>query len=297
MNVIHKIKRRLIRTLNLGNHRALRAYKRLLKNNDCYGISPELYNGKELIASLTTYGDRISSVHIAIESLLQQTLKPNRIILWLSKDEFNDENLPETIKAMCKRGLEVKYCEDYKSYKKLLPSLMAYPDATIITFDDDIVYPTDLIEQLYNTHLQYPQDIICARCHKITFDDNGNIAPYKTWEWEAEATTADSTTFPTGGAGCLYPSGCFHKDVTDYDKIKHLSPYADDVWFKFMTLLNNRNSRRGYKYNDFEAKFYYFNFTTDRLMLYNYEQDGNDKQIKNMLEAYPEALSLLKCRH
>lgn len=294
MKLIEKITQRLERALNLDNRRFVKAYNRLLKTSNNIGITSEPYSDKELIVSLTTYGKRIGSAHMAIESLLQQTMKPNRIILWLSKDEFNDDRLPDAIKSQQDRGLEVRYCDDYKSYKKLLPTLLANPDATVITFDDDIIYPADVIEQLYDTHLQYPEDIICTRCHKITFAPDGNINPYTTWEWETATPVADNKIFPTGGAGCLYPAGCFHKDVTDYEKIRHLCPHADDVWFKFMTLLNNRNCRRSYKYDNFKKTFYCFISSGDMLMNYNLEQNGNDIQIINMLEAYPEVMPLLK---
>ena len=43
-------------------------------------------NGKrkdEIVVSLTTYGNRIHEVYLTIESLLHQTVKPDRIILWL----------------------------------------------------------------------------------------------------------------------------------------------------------------------------------------------------------------------
>lgn len=37
----------------------------------------------EMIVSLTTYGKFINKVHITIESLLEQTVKPKKIILWV----------------------------------------------------------------------------------------------------------------------------------------------------------------------------------------------------------------------
>lgn len=50
------------------------------------GISKERYCQKEVIVSLTTYGKRLYDVYLAIESIMQQSMKPNRIVLWLGDE-------------------------------------------------------------------------------------------------------------------------------------------------------------------------------------------------------------------
>ena len=42
----------------------------------------------ELIVSLTSYPDRMYDIHYCIYSLLKQSLKPNKIILWLGEEQF-----------------------------------------------------------------------------------------------------------------------------------------------------------------------------------------------------------------
>lgn len=54
--------------------------------------------------SLTSYGDRVYSVCYVIYSILMQSVQPNRIILWLSEQEYNDENLPQSLKDLRSRG-------------------------------------------------------------------------------------------------------------------------------------------------------------------------------------------------
>ena len=41
------------------------------------GITEEKYGVNDLIVSLTSYGQRIHNVYLTIESIMQQTLKPN----------------------------------------------------------------------------------------------------------------------------------------------------------------------------------------------------------------------------
>lgn len=52
---------------------------------------------KKIIASLTTYGSRINSVDLTLKTILNQTKKADKIILWLAEDEFNFDNIPKVI--------------------------------------------------------------------------------------------------------------------------------------------------------------------------------------------------------
>lgn len=69
--------------------------------------------------SLTSYPKRINVVWITIETLLQQTVKPDEVILWLADSQFKEiEELPEELKVLQKRGLIIRFCDDLKSHKK-----------------------------------------------------------------------------------------------------------------------------------------------------------------------------------
>lgn len=81
------------------------------------GVTSERFCDHEVVVSLTSYGERIRYAYLAIESIMQGALKPNRIVLWLSDDE-KDKILPATLQLQIKRGLEVRYCPDIRSYTK-----------------------------------------------------------------------------------------------------------------------------------------------------------------------------------
>ena len=67
--------------------------------------------------------------------------------------------------------LEVRYCKDIRSYKKLIPALRSYPDDAIITIDDDAIYHIDLIEKLVNSYIKDPQFIYFNRGRRIHLQD------------------------------------------------------------------------------------------------------------------------------
>jgi len=94
-------------------------FKNLAFQTNQLGVSKK-EAGQKLIVSLTSYGKRVDDVFITIESLFQQSLKADKIILWLAEDEFTIDSIPPTLKMAMKRGLEVNFCKDLKSYKKLM---------------------------------------------------------------------------------------------------------------------------------------------------------------------------------
>lgn len=211
------------------------------------------YCNNEIIISLTTYGTRAYSVYLTITSLIHQTIKANKIILWLSETEFNDKSIPLTLKKLKEYGLEIHYCDDIKSYKKIIPTLSLYPKSDIITVDDDIIYPVDFIEKLISAHLNNPNKVCFTRGCKITFGKNGEILPYEKWK---NPTNAQSMlNIPTGVGGILYPENCFHHDVTKKNIFMDICPNADDLWLRMMCFINNIDTYYLECYSDFSHHF------------------------------------------
>lgn len=203
---------------------------------DHFGVLQDKREQK-LIVSLTSFGERINSVHIAIESLMRQSLMADEIILWLSEDEFSHKALPQVLKLQEKRGLTIRFTKDVGSYKKLVPALKSYPDALIVTTDDDFMYPLNHLDRLYKAWLKDPNHIHCCRAHFMGFSGEGDLLPYNEWENDLSYPEPSALVFPTGCAGILYFPGCFDTDVSDEKLFLELCPSADDIWFKYMSLL------------------------------------------------------------
>lgn len=249
------------------------------------GITEYKYCEHKIIVSLTTYGKRINDAAITIESIMEQTMKANRIILWL-EDSFKTRHLPVSLQILQKRGLEIKYCPDIKSYKKLIPALKEYPEDVIITVDDDLIYDYDLLEHLIVAYLQNPQNIYCHRMHKIKLDkSNKYILPYFKWEWESEDLEASNLVFPTGGGGILYPPHCFDEEVTNEKVFLDICKYADDIWFKAMALKKGTKAQRVFSR---KPNSYIINESVQDvgLITINGNNNMNDIQLKAVFSRY-----------
>jgi hypothetical protein len=238
----HKIKGDFVDVIEDRTKRliCIQSYKDSALTNQTSLISDEgiIVPKPELIVSLTTFGVRIKSVYITLESIARQTVKPHKVVLWLAEDEFTMHNIPVTLQRFINRGLEIRFCKDIKSYKKLIYSVRDFPNDLIITIDDDVIYDIEMIEELYNAHLKYPKAICCHRSHVIKSDSNGEFLPYNKWGKSKEIIEPSFLQFPTGVGGVLYFPGCFDDEFFIEERFKKIAPTGDDFWFKAMTWKN-----------------------------------------------------------
>lgn len=208
-----------------------------------YGITKEKRD-KKIIVSLTSYSKRIETLPLVLDRLLCQTVKPDYIILYLAKENFPDgeKELPERLLEMKLRGLDIRWCnEDIKSYKKIIPALVDFPDDIIITVDDDIYYDLDLVEKLINSYKKNPQAISALRVHRMLFNDEMELLPYSEWikDESAYVNSPRMDLFATTGAGTLFPPLSLGEEVMNIENFMKLCPNADDVWINFMRIMNN----------------------------------------------------------
>lgn len=239
----------------------------------------------EIIISLTTYSKRIEEVYLVIESIFNQTLKADKILLWLDEVEFNEETIPNILKNQRKRGLEIRYCENIKSYKKLIPTLKEYQNEIIITIDDDVIYPINFIEKMYKIHKKFPEVVLCNIGREIPIGDNKVELEYKNWKYSENIMKSKKNIVPIGAGGVLYPPRCFYKDIIDKEKFQKLAPLADDIWFKAMTLKNDVKSMVINEINEYLEEIIILEKGQD-IALYRKNIIENDKQIKEVFKEY-----------
>ena len=188
-----------------------------------------------VVVSLTSYKPRLGIVDITIRSIFNQSYLPEKIVLWINENEM--ELIPKRLKTLENDFFQVKETSLTTSHKKLIHTIEEFPQTAIITIDDDVIYPSNLVENLYKQHLEHPTHIIGNMVRKIGYE-NGEIAPYKHWSIVKDSALSDKN-LAIGGSGILYPPGALHKDVQDVKTFMQLAPRADDLWFKVMALKNN----------------------------------------------------------
>lgn len=303
-----------ISVLNFNNYESFNYYNNMLTNKGLKNInkrklSKEIENFNEIginlikrdekiIVSLTSFPDRIYDIHYCIYSLLKQKLKPDEVLLWLAEEQFpnKEEELPDDLLKLRNNGLTIKWCHDIRSYKKLIPALKEYPNDYIITVDDDIYYPENWLEDIWNQHNLNPNTIIASRARKIKLRDDGSIDDYDNWKIVDKGGETSFLNLPTGAGGTLYYPGALSAEVLNEPLFLELCPTGDDIWFWTMAVLNNTKiTITEPPMNDLT----YVNLARERGILdedtlwISNKNGMNDIQIKNMAKKFPDIFDII----
>lgn len=242
-----------------------------------------------VIISLTSFPARIDKVYLCINSLLRQSVRADKIVLWLADTQFpNGKGIPENLKRLAGENFEIRFCDDLRSYKKIFYSAQQFKNDIIITVDDDTLYPEDWLLNLINTYMKYPNCVCCYRAHKIVLK-SGKIAPYSEWIGLSPGETGpDVLLVPIGVGGVLYPPTFFDNVDFDFEKIKELCPTADDLWLKTLGILNGFKAVKVYPNS--KEWFTIASSQKQALVRTNVGNGINDISIRNLQEFYKFSL-------
>jgi hypothetical protein len=200
------------------------------------GMSMRPVAGNTVI-SLTSFPARLGKLHNCIRSLLSQNVQSATIVLYLTREECAHIQLPRKLLALQDLGLEIRFANiNVRSLNKIFHVLHDFPTHTIVTCDDDKIYPAGWLEGLLRAHSKYPRQIVCNRSRLIQFDDEGDLQPYRLWP-SGNAQSPSMSLLPLGVGGVLYPATALHETVWDTKLYERLCPTSDDLWLKVMAML------------------------------------------------------------
>jgi hypothetical protein len=238
--------------------------------------------GAPLIVSLTSFPARFAALPLTLKCLLTQSIRPDRTILWISESDVPSLT-PEILKFQS-LGLEIRTCAEMRSYAKIIPALQAFPDAFIVTADDDMYYWPRWLETLAQAFDPNVREVICHRAHRIRVSPAGLPLPYTEWEQNIGPAAGTAQIFPTGVGGVLYAPGILPRDTLDRETFMTLSPTADDIWLYYMAGIN------GATYRKIGRRHYIVTWPgTQKVSLRQTNVPaggGNDLQLKKMMEHY-----------
>ena len=190
---------------------------------------------QQVVVSMTSFPKAIPFAIKAIQSLLKMSVLPDKIVLYLTFSQFKDNSIPEDLEFLSKSNpiFEIRnYNKDIRSYRKLIPALNDFPEAIIVTVDDDVSYHKHMLRDLLELHEQIPDAVLAHRVKKIKPDQ-----PYRKWKkyrWYhflfQKIHNAPANLQP-GVGGVLYPPHSLKPDMLDADLFTKIAPTNDDLWF------------------------------------------------------------------
>lgn len=118
-----------------------------------------------VVISFTTIPSRIRNIEQMVYSVLDQTYKADRIILWvpdICEKEGVGYNIDGNLaKFFYDNNIELIECSrDWGPATKLIPTLFLEndPETALITLDDDVVYERHAVGELVEASIRYPRE-------------------------------------------------------------------------------------------------------------------------------------------
>ncbi|KAG4083689.1 hypothetical protein H8356DRAFT_1064608 [Neocallimastix lanati (nom. inval.)] len=239
LNILDKNKCLTIESLNIENEILSSINERIIEYIPEYK-SKSIERQKKLIVSITSYKQRFKKLHLVLESIFNNSLKPYKVILTIYKGDY--EYLTEEIMNMVnEKRLELIETEiDFKPHKKYFDVMKKYKDYAIITIDDDVIYTSDLIESMYKSYMKYPNCVHGRVVHKYQMIRGSNeIAPYR--KWKKRYTNEINPSYDllaVGIGGILYPPDILNiSDFNINEIFKCIT--ADDIYLKYLEIKKN----------------------------------------------------------
>ncbi len=251
----------------------------------------------EVVVSMTSFPQAIPYAIGAIRSILNGAVLPDKLILYLTFSQFGDAGIPDELQQLADGStvFEIRnYDRDIRSYRKLIPALSDFPEAIIVTVDDDVHYHPNMLRDLLAMHAIDPHAVWAHRAKLIKPGK-----PYKKWRkyrWYHFLTKRIHRcplNIQTGVGGVLYPPHALREDMLDVDLFTKLAPSTDDIWFWAAGVLNGfptipvpfgHNKPRGLKKpKELSLKTTNFKGGTDR----------NTMALNAIIARYPEIEALL----
>lgn len=186
-----------------------------------------------IVVSLTTIPSRIAGILPAVNSLLDQTVLPERIVLTVpdrSRREQMGYVVPDALRAHPR--VSIVSCEhDWGPATKLIPTLLGMadqPDVPILAVDDDNVYPRTFVETFQRFAAEMPDAALSMRGFRVP--------PSRRWRDRREfpGTSIDTPVrvdIVQGCGGILVRPRFFDPEVFEYANAPPEAFFVDDIWF------------------------------------------------------------------
>ena len=197
-------------------------------------------NASGVIVSLASYPQRFKVLPLVLKSLLTQSTLPDMIIVWL---DCSQEELPADLVRFSRAGVTFRFVPPgFRSHKKWYFAFQEFPDAVIVTVDDDIAYPAQTLASLLAARKRFPESVCALRCHTILKTKTGIVAPYCRWPGPLNHRLPSHQLVATGFGGVAYPPHVFNANPYAFQKEAFLkiAPSADDLWLKAMELISGK---------------------------------------------------------
>ncbi|MBF0406252.1 MAG: hypothetical protein HQM10_02775 [Candidatus Riflebacteria bacterium] len=233
------------------------------------------------ILSVTTIPERVEHFFSAIDCFLSQSVKPEKMIVWLCENYFSEADIEKIrIKFALPAWIELKRVIHLGPHTRVFYAVKKFPDYPIVVADDDMIFPIFWLENLLKKFKNEPEYIHAYYTKTISFDKNLALKPQH--EWLSDIHEPSHFHHLLLGVGTIFPPGSFHKDALDLEKIKALAPTSSDTWFTVMAILKGTKVKKMFP----ESQIFPIIPGTQKKSMWQINSKTIDKQIREIYDYY-----------
>ena len=217
----------------------------IIKYTDYEQYYEQYYNDNDndndnIIVSFTTIPSRINKIKGTLDSILNQDLKPRKIMINIPNYSIREKKGYKIPLFLQNNPLiEINRCIDYGPATKFIPAILKYrgTNQKIVVIDDDHIYPKQLLYIFNKFSNKYPNYAIGNRGWLIT----------KNLRWENtipifsnKINKLKRVGVLTGNCGYLIKPNMFNiNSLLNYNDAPEGCFYMDDIWINGQLSKNN----------------------------------------------------------
>ncbi|MEC5317847.1 glycosyltransferase [Brenneria populi subsp. brevivirga] len=188
--------------------------------------------------NITTTSSRTELCSATVWSLINQSVTPKNINIWVSKEPYLSDagisDIPEWVDELnkIKNIVRFKFTENTGPYRKVLPALRtANDDESIVYADDDVIYGRLWLENIINIYHKYnKENIVASRVRLIKNNFFNRKMSYLRYEVCLNEKTLKDNFIITGIGGCILSKKHIKENLLYNDDYKYVAPKTDDIW-------------------------------------------------------------------
>lgn len=190
-----------------------------------------------IIVSMTTIPCRQKRLEENLESILNQSYRFDKLVINIDDNLTEDDYVWYNKLKERDERIEINVCDHkWRSCNKLLPTIQKYPDAVVITVDDDIYYPKDCVFYLVKSYENNNDCIIAHEVQPIIVENNKFVGYIDDFDVKLGIKCYGKYMSNC----CLFPPRIFEgTDLFNYDKMMECTNGVhDELWFWVNSVMN-----------------------------------------------------------
>lgn len=235
----------------------------------------------KIVISISVSINEINDIKFTLYSILNQSLRPSNIILWICESDFpNKENdLPEDLLFLTRFGIEIRWYNNSCKLINLINIFKEFSNDLIINTPSNLFFDKNWLKCLYDSYISNPNEIISNHVKRLYSADTENIIcddiNESIRDLDSSLLNVIDDSFTT-----LYPPNSLDDLVFDVELFKKLS-ISDNIWLWAMavkkgTKINFLGDMSSFKYtfiDDNQSD----NYNEDISIVLNYFSDLKEK--------------------